>query len=172
MAALFPSVQGTNTGMITNATRSANWFRLACRSAGSSAFLLLILCAAGCSNDRPSASTTAQPARATASPALENGWTLSLKTVPDHPRMVRTTVFTLHIADNRGMPIQNAHVSGVLNMTLMDMGATEAKFEPAGHGDYETSVKGFDMSGPWELSVDATQGTVRRHQVFQLAVVD
>ncbi len=158
--------------MITSATRGTNWFRLAYRRAGSGAFLFVILCAAGCSKDRPPASTTAQSTRATASAELENGWTLSLKTVPDHPRMVRTTAFTLHIADNRGMPVPNAQVSGVLNMTLMEMGTTEAKFEPAGHGDYETSVKGFDMSGPWELTVDATQGTVRVRRVFQFIVFD
>ena len=154
--------------MITDATRSANWLRLAYRSA----FLLLILCAASCSKDRSPASSTAQSTRSTASAELENGWKLSLNIVPDRPRMVRATTFTLHIADSRGMPVENARVSGTLNMTLMDMGETVAKFEPAGDGNYEGSVKGFDMSGPWELTVDATQGTVRVRRVFPFIVFD
>jgi hypothetical protein len=48
-------------------------------------------------------------------------------------------------------------------MTLMDMGKTELKFEPIG-GGYAASVQSFDMSGQWELTVDAVQGAVQVHK--------
>ena len=45
------------------------------------------------------------------------------------------------------------------------MGKTEVNFQPKGHGDYAATLKSFDMSGPWELTVDASQGYVTAHQV-------
>jgi nitrogen fixation protein FixH len=95
-----------------------------------------------------------------------------LKVTPDHPRMVHPATFAPHIVDNAGKPVENAQVSGSLTMTLMDMGKTAVKFEPKGNGDYEATVPSFDMSGPWELAVDASQGTLHSHQVFQVTVLD
>jgi hypothetical protein len=42
-------------------------------------------------------------------------------------------------------------------MTLMDMGKTAVKFQSEGNGVYEVTVSSFDMSGPWEIAIDAVQ---------------
>jgi nitrogen fixation protein FixH len=99
-------------------------------------------------------------------------WTLALKVDPDHPRMVRPATLTLHIADRKGAALDGAQVTGSLNMTLMNMGKTEVKFEPQGHGDYAARFRGFDMSGPWELTVDAWQGSITAHKVFPVTIFD
>ena len=110
------------------------------------------------------------------SPAASNestaGWTLVLTVAPDHPRMVRPATLSLHIADSNGKPVENAQLTSSLTMTLMDMGKTELKFEPIGGGRYAASVQSFDMSGPWELTVDAVQGAVQVHKTFQFTVYD
>ena len=86
--------------------------------------------------------------------------------------MVRPATFSVHITDTAGKPVENAHVTGSLNMTLMDMGKTSVKFEPKGDGDYEATVPSFDMSGPWQLVIDAAQGALSAHQVFQVIIFD
>ena len=123
-------------------------------------FLLAAL-ASGCSKSVPAAPT-----------ASNSGWKLDLKVAPDHPRMVRPVTFAVHIADAAGKPVENAQLTGSLNMTLMDMGKTAVKFDFKGNGDYQATVPSFDMSGPWELTVDASQGTLRAHMVFQVTVFD
>jgi nitrogen fixation protein FixH len=112
----------------------------------------------GCSKQSPTVSLSA--------------WQLELKVEPDHPRMVRPATFTLHISDASGYPIEAAQVTGSLNMTLMDMGKTEVKFERKGHGDYQATVKSFDMSGPWEIAIDAVDGATKAHKRFQFTVLD
>jgi nitrogen fixation protein FixH len=57
-------------------------------------------------------------------------------------------------------------------MTLMNMGKTEVHFQPKGHGDYQATLKSFDMSGPWELTVDASQGPLTARKVFQVVIFD
>jgi len=71
--------------------------------------------------------------------------------------MVRPATFTLRITDSAGKPVENAQVTGSLNMTLMDMGKTAVKFQSEGNGVYEVTVSSFDMSGPWEIAIDAVQ---------------
>jgi len=78
----------------------------------------------------------------------------------------------MHLTDRDGKPIEHATVTGSLNMVLMDMGKTELKFGPKGNGNYEATVTGFDMSGPWELIADAARGPVHVHKVFQFIVLD
>lgn len=68
--------------------------------------------------------------------------------------------------------MQDAQLTGSFKMLTMDMGKIELKFAPKGHGDYEATVKSFDMSGPWELTVEAVRGTSRERQVFQVTVFD
>ena len=123
-------------------------------------FLLAAL-ASGCSKSVPAAPT-----------ASNSGWKLDLKVAPDHPRMVRPVTFTVHITDSAGKPVENAQLTGSLNMTLMDMGKTPVKFGPKGNGDYEAIVPSFDMSGPWELTVDATRGTLHADKIFPVTVID
>ena len=105
-------------------------------------------------------------------PAPTTAWTLALKVDPDHPRMVRPATFTIHIADGRGSAVDGVHVTGSLNMTLMNMGKTEVNFESKGHGDYAATLPSFDMSGPWELTVDASRGSITAHKVFPVTIFD
>ena len=86
--------------------------------------------------------------------------------------MVRPVTFAIHIADTAGKPVENAQLAGSLSMTLMNMGKTAVKFKSKGNGDYEATVPSFDMSGPWELTVDASQGTLHSHAAFQVTVFD
>jgi nitrogen fixation protein FixH len=126
----------------------------------------------GCSKKGPSAPATEQPSSAATTDASPSGWKLDLKVTPDRPRMVRPATFAVHITDSLGKPVENAQLTGSLNMTLMDMGKTAVKFGPKGKGDYEAIVPSFDMSGPWELIVDAAQGTLRARKVFPITVFD
>ena len=100
------------------------------------------------------------------------GWSLVLTVAPDHPRMVRPATFTLNITDSAGRPVENATVTGSLNMTLMDMGKTAVKFPSKGNGVYEVTVPSFDMSGPWEIAIDAVQNRIHAHKVFPVTIFD
>ena len=86
--------------------------------------------------------------------------------------MVKPMTFTLHITDDQAQPINAAEVNGALTMKLMDMGTTQLKFAPKGNGDYEAAMKSMDMSGPWNLAVDASQGTVHAKKSFEFTVYD
>ena len=150
--------------MTTNSARGrARKFRLS-HFVGVIAFAVVTF-AAGCSQKTP-------PTPATASDASTIGWKLNLQVAPDHPRMVPPATYSVHITDTAGKPVENPQVTGSLNMTLMDMGKTTVKFEPKGNGDYEATVQSFDMSGPWELTVDAAQGALHARQVFPVTVFD
>ena len=97
---------------------------------------------------------------------------MDLKVSPDHPRMVKPLTFTLHIADDHAQPVNGAEVNGALTMKLMDMGTTQVKFVSKGNGDYEASMKNMDMSGAWNLAVDASQGPVHANKSFEFTVYD
>ena len=154
-----------NIAMTTNLTRrEIRQFRLI-HIVGVIALAVLILAAFGCSKKSPAPTPTA-------SDASSSGWKLELKVAPDHPRMVKPATFSVHITDSAGKPVDNAQVSGSLNMVLMDMGKTAVKFESRGNGDYEGTVPSFDMSGPWQLTVDAAQGAIHARTVFQVTVLD
>jgi nitrogen fixation protein FixH len=155
--------------MIIDGTPRRAWSQSSFVQIGAGALLVLVLAVAGCSKPRPAAPV--QSSATPASGASTSGWKLNLKVEPDHPRMVRPAKFAVLITDSNGKPVENAQVIGTLNMTLMDMGKAEVKFDPKGSGEYD-SVKSFDMSGPWELSVDAEQGALRAHKVFQVTVLD
>ena len=99
-------------------------------------------------------------------------WHMDLKVSPDHPRMVKPMTFTLHITDEHAQPVNAAEVNGALTMKEMDMGATQIKFAPKGNGDYEASMKDMDMSGAWNLAVDASQGPVHAKKSFEFTVYD
>ena len=97
---------------------------------------------------------------------------MDLKVSPDHPRMVKPLTFTLHITDDHAQPINGAEVNGALTMKEMNMGTTQVKFVPKGNGDYEAAMKSMDMSGPWNLAVDASHGQVRAKKSFAFTVYD
>ena len=97
---------------------------------------------------------------------------MDLKVSPDHPRMVKPMTFTLHITDEHAQPVNAAEVNGALTMKLMDMGTTQLKFAPKGNGDYEAAMPSMDMSGPWNLAVDASQGPVHAKKSFEFTVYD
>jgi nitrogen fixation protein FixH len=139
---------------------------------GAVVLAVLVLTAAACSKKSPTAPVTDQDSSATTADASTSGWTLALTVVPDHPRMVRPATFAVHIRDSGGKPVEYVQVTGSLNMTLMDMGKTAVKFEPKGAGDYEAKVPSFDMSGPWEVTIDAIHGALHARKVFQITVLD
>jgi hypothetical protein len=125
----------------------------------------------GCSQ-KTTAPAKQQPA-ASSSASIEAGpWHMDLKISPDHPRMVRPLTFTLHITDDHAQPVTGAEVNGALTMKEMDMGTTQVKFAPKGNGDYEAAMKSMDMSGPWNLAVDASQGPIHATKSFEFTVYD
>lgn len=97
---------------------------------------------------------------------------MNLTTTPDHPRMSQPITLQLHITDAQGQPVSDAQVNGTLTMKLMDMGTTQLKFSPKSNGDYEASLKGVDMSGPWNLAVSAAQGSTKTQQNFDVNIFD
>jgi nitrogen fixation protein FixH len=118
-------------------------------------------------NEQPVAQSQAAASADSASP-----WRLELKISPDHPSMTKPITFEVHIADQRGQPVSDAQVSGALTMKVMDMGTTALKFSPKGNGDYAASIKGMDMSGPWNLAVDASQSNLHVKKNFDVTVFD
>lgn len=158
--------------MTTNSARPAfQMFRLS-HIVGYIALTVLFLASAACNQKSQSAPGDERSQSGAALVESNSGWKLDLKVAPDHPRMVTPTTFTLHIADTSGKPVDNAQVTGSLNMKLMDMGKTAVKFESRGNGNYEGTVPSFDMSGSWELTVDATQDALHAHQLFPVTVSD
>lgn len=97
---------------------------------------------------------------------------MTLKTAPDHPSMTKPMTFTLHLTDDHGQPVNDATVNGALTMKLMDMGTTKLAFSPKGNGDYEASMKGVDMSGPWNLAIDVALGTAKTKKDFEVTITD
>ena len=97
---------------------------------------------------------------------------LTLVVSPDHPRMTKPITLTVHVASAQSQPVTDANVTGELTMKLMDMGTTKLTFAPKGNGDYEAQVKSVDMSGPWNLAVDAKQGSAEAKQTFDVNVFD
>jgi nitrogen fixation protein FixH len=134
------------------------------RSVSVSALVLFAITLTSCSRN-PAPPTLASNDNAA-------GWALVLKVSPDHPRMVRPATFTLHITDSAGKPVENAQVTGSLTMTLMDIGKTAVKFQSQGNGVYEVTVPSFDMSGPWEITIDAAQNNGHARRAFPVTVFD
>ena len=130
-----------------------------------------LLCTLGCS--KKEAGPTKQQKTPIPSASGETSlWRIDLKVSPDHPRMVKPLTFTLHITDDHMQPVSDAEVNGAVTMKTMDMGTTHLKFAPRGNGDYEASLKSVDMSGPWNLAVDASQGAVHAKKNFEITVYD
>jgi hypothetical protein len=127
----------------------------------------------GCSQKAGEPSETRPQVAAASSPADSAGpFRMELKVSPDHPSMTKPITLQLHIEDERGQPVSDARVNGALTMKLMDMGTTALKFSPKGNGDYETSVKSIDMSGPWNLAVDVGNSSAHMKKHFDVIVFD
>lgn len=97
---------------------------------------------------------------------------MTLKIAPDHPSMTKPMTFTLHVTDDHGQPVNDATVNGALTMKVMDMGTTKLTFSSEGNGDYEASLKGVDMSGPWSLAIDVSQGSAHAKKDFEVTISD
>ncbi len=97
---------------------------------------------------------------------------MTLKTAPDHPSMTKPMTFTVHLTDDHGQPVNDATVNGAITMKVMDMGTTKLAFSPKGNGDYEASMKGVDMSGPWNLAVEVAQGSAHAKKDFEVTISD
>lgn len=96
-------------------------------------------------------------------------WNMVLKTQPEKPQMNKDVTFLLTLTDPQGKPVAGAQVSGSLVMALMDMGKNEFTFADKGNGAYEGTGK-VDMSGPWEVVVTATVGSVEGRKTFPISV--
>jgi nitrogen fixation protein FixH len=123
----------------------------------------------GCSQ-KPNAPEKQEAASPT--PAETGPWHVELNISPEHPSMAKPIIFTLHITDEHAQPVSAAEVTGAVTMKLMDMGTTQLRFAPKGNGDYQASLKDMDMSGPWKLAVDASQGAVHVKKSFEFTVYD
>jgi len=97
-------------------------------------------------------------------------WHLDLRTSPRQPSMTKPMTLLLHIIDNHGQEVNDAQVSGVLTMKVMDMGATPLQFAAKGNGDYAASAKAVDMAGPWNLAVDVKQAPAEAKANFEVVV--
>ncbi len=97
---------------------------------------------------------------------------MELKTAPDNPSMTKPIALTLHLSDQRGQPVNGATVTGTLTMKTMDMGTTAVPFASRGNGDYQATLKAVDMSGPWSLAVEASQGGASAKHAFEINVGD
>jgi len=128
------------------------------------AVLLIALLAVAACQKKQSASAGSI---ATAGP-----WRLELRTIPDRPSMTKPMTFKLHITDDHGQPVSDATVNGSLTMKLMDMGVTPVKFAAKGNGEYEATMNGMDMSGPWNLAIDVAQGSTHAKKDFEVTVSD
>lgn len=127
--------------------------------------LTLLTLLPGCHKQQSTVSTVASDDKA-------SPWTLALRVTPAHPSMAKPMTFLLHIGDDHGQPLNDVQVNGTLTMKTMDMGATKLQFTPKGNGDYEASVKGMDMSGPWNLAIDATRAGTHVRTNFEVTVFD
>lgn len=172
MVASFPSAQAirTNTAVIrteerTNPLRARH--RILPYAILAFSAVLLLGCSQKAAAPAPQSSQAASSSAESASP-----WRMELKIVPDHPSMTKPITFQLHIADESGQPVNDAQVNGALTMKVMDMGTTKLSFAAKGNGDYEASMKGVDMSGPWALAIDAAQGSTHAKQSFDVNVFD
>jgi nitrogen fixation protein FixH len=99
-------------------------------------------------------------------------WRIALKVTPDHPSMTKPITFLLHITDDRGLPVDSAQVTASLAMKSMEMEPLPMKFAAKRDGDYEASVRSPDMSGSWNLAIDATKGGTSVKANFAVKVDD
>ncbi len=102
----------------------------------------------------------------------KNSLHMDLAISPDPPRMIKPVSFTLHITGANGQPVTDATVTGTLTMKSMEMGKTELKFASKGNGDYEASINEMDMSGDWNLALDAAVGPSHQKKTFAFTVGD
>ena len=86
--------------------------------------------------------------------------------------MTKPITFTVHIDDAQGHAVTNAKVNGTLTMKSMEMEKTFLKFGTKGSGDYGAWVKDMDMSGEWNLAVDASQGNTHETKDFAITVLE
>jgi hypothetical protein len=120
------------------------------------AVISLLVAPAGCRRHAPPPKTTP--------------WKLQLNIRPDHPRMTKPITFIVHIDDALGHAVINAKVNGTLTMRSMEMEKTTLKFGVKGNGDYGAWVKDMDMSGQWNLAIDAVQGNTHMTKDFEVTV--
>ncbi len=129
-------------------------------------FIAVLTITIGCNRK----ATNRAEASSEANASTTSPWNFALTIAPDHPRMVKPTTFTVHVTDASGKPADNLNLAGSLAMVAMNMGDTHVTFQGKGNGNYEASVKELDMSGPWTLTLDASQGTLHAQKSFDFVV--
>jgi hypothetical protein len=173
MVVSFPSVLAIVTNTVAIRTeKEANCLRICHRRTLCAAIAAGLMLTLGCGK-KASEQPMAQSQAAASSPVdSASPWRMELKVSPDHPSMTKPITFQFHLVDQNGQPINDAQVNGSLTMKVMDMGATALKFTTKGNGNYEASIKGIDMSGPWNLAIDVGSGTVHAKKNFDVTVYD
>ena len=124
------------------------------------ALALSVFVFAGCSKNATVAGNNTGPLR------------IDLKLSPERPSMTKPITFVAHITDERSQPVNDAHVTAALTMKVMDMGTTKLNFTSKGNGNYEASINSVDMSGPWNLAVEAAEGNTKVKKDFEITVGD
>ena len=71
-----------------------------------------------------------------------------------HPAPPGLTTVKLHLADTQGLPIEEAQVSSIANMTNMDMVSHQNSVRYLGEGNYAAQLSLY-MAGPWAITVQA-----------------
>ena len=88
-----------------------------------------------------------------------------------HPLAHQPITLTVHLTDQEGLPIEQAHILSSSNMTTMDMGEQVSEGEPEGQGTYLTYLQ-FSMAGPWVITLMVSaDGFTPLHQTFFIEVM-
>jgi hypothetical protein len=126
-------------------------------------FLGLVILTIGCKSTPPSHEADTNP--------VEHALRVSVNTAPPEPRMDKPFTVRTQLFDAAGGPVTGAKISGALSMKEMDHGKTEFEFTEKGHGVYE-GISKVEMSGEWNLHLNAEHGSDRLQQDIPITVGD
>jgi hypothetical protein len=88
-----------------------------------------------------------------------------------HPLAYQLVTLMVHLTDQEGLPIEQAHVLSSSNMTTMDMGEQVSQWKPAGQGNYLTHLQ-LSMAGPWAITLMVhVDGFTPLHQMLFVEVM-
>jgi nitrogen fixation protein FixH len=126
-------------------------------------FLGLVIFTIGCKSTSPS--------QAAQSNTVEHALRVSVNTAPAEPRMDKPFTVRTQLFNASGGPVTGAKVFGALSMKEMDHGKIQFEFTEKGHGVYE-GISKVEMSGEWNLHLNAEHGNDRLQQDIPITVGD
>ncbi len=87
------------------------------------------------------------------------------------PTSAGFTAIVLHLTDTQGLPIEEAQVSSIAQMTNMSMISNQSSVKYVGEGNYITRIRLY-MAGPWAITVQAqADGFESIHQQMLIQVI-